>query len=41
MMMQARSGVVVAVLVRANLFCWDKGMFQRPLDLFWVPLMGK
>ena len=40
MMLQARSVVVVSVLARGNLFCWDKGMFQRPLDLFWVPLMS-
>ena len=40
MMLQDRLGVVVIVLARVNLFCWDKGMFQRPLDLFWVPLMS-
>ena len=26
MMLQARLGVVVAVLERGNWFCWDKGM---------------
>ena len=40
MMLQARSGVVVELLARVNFFCWDKGMFQRPLDLFLVPLMS-
>ena len=39
MMLQDRSGVVVAVLARGNLLFWDKGMFQIPLDLFWVTLM--
>ena len=28
-MLQDRSGVVVAVLARGNLFYWDKGMFQN------------
>ena len=34
MMLQARSGVVVAVLAKVNFFCLDKGIFQRPLDFF-------
>ena len=40
MTLQARSIVMVAVLARGDLFCWNKGMFQRPLDLFQVTLMS-
>ena len=40
MMMQDRSSVVVVVLEMGGLFCWDQGMFQRPLNLFFVTLMS-